>query len=307
MQGFTGEKTLDARPPELRPAPARRHARVLRFVVLRARWLAAALLACALCVLVTRSVARRLVFRTDRARTSTVPDDLAERTFAAADGVPVHALYAAGPPGAHVVVHFHNNSDSMSADVPLARGLLRRGLGVLLVEYRGYGVSRDEPAPDEDGVYADATAALDWLESLGVGKERVALWGTSLGTGVAAEMARRGRCAALVLVAPYTSIPDLVADRAPMVPAGLFVPDRFDTLAKAAAIRVPTLVVHGDADEVVPFSMGQRVARSVAKARLLRVPGGHHGDLFARDGDEILDEIAWYARSGTDGRLGRAW
>jgi pimeloyl-ACP methyl ester carboxylesterase len=274
---------------------------------LRTRSLAVALLACALCLPLTRSVARRFVFRTDRAHTSTLPRDLTECTFTAADGVPVHALDAEGPPGSPVVVHFHNNSDAMTADVPLARGLVRRGLGVLLVEYRGYGVSRDEPAPDEDGLYDDAAAALDWLEAHGVDKQRVVLWGTSLGTGVAAEMARRGRCAALVLVAPYTSIPDLVEDRAPMVPASLLVPDRFDTLAKTADIRVPTLVVHGDADEVVPFSMGERIATSVAKARLLRVHGGHHGDLFARDGEEILDEIARYARGQGDQRLGRAW
>jgi fermentation-respiration switch protein FrsA (DUF1100 family) len=117
------------------------------------------------------------------------------------------------------------------------------------------------------------------------------LWGTSLGTGVAAEMARRGRGARLVLEAPYTSIPGLVADVAPFVPADLLVLDRFDTLSKSSEIRIPTLVLHGDADEVVPFWMGRRLADAIPGARLVRVPGAHHGDLFARDGARLLEDI----------------
>jgi len=273
----------------------------------RRRWFVVFALACAIALLGARSVSRRVLFRTDRASGVAVPGDVTTRTFVAADGVPVHAIELEGPAGSPVVVHFHNNSDAMTTALPLARGLRQRGVGVLLIEYRGYGVSRGEPSPDEDGLYLDAAAALDWLDARGVHRDRVVLWGTSLGTGVAAEMARRDRCAALVLVAPYTSIPDLVWDRAPLAPASLLVADRFETLAKAAAIHVPTLVVHGDADEVVPFSMGQRVSSAVAGARLLRVRGGHHGDLFARDGEEILDEIARYARGGGDARLGRIW
>jgi fermentation-respiration switch protein FrsA (DUF1100 family) len=105
-------------------------------------------------------------------------------------------------------------------------------------------------------------------------------------------MARRGRGARLVLVSPYTSIPDLVTDVAPFVPARALVADHFDTLSKAREIRVPTLVIHGDADEIVPFAMGERVSRAIRGARLLRVAGGHHGDLFSREGTSLLAEIA---------------
>jgi pimeloyl-ACP methyl ester carboxylesterase len=117
------------------------------------------------------------------------------------------------------------------------------------------------------------------------------LSGNSLGTGVASEMARRGRGSRLVLVAPYTSIPDLVTERVPWVPARFLLADGFDTLAKAPDIHVPTLVIHGDEDEVVPFAMGRRLARSIAGARFIPVAGGRHGDLFARDGRRLLDAI----------------
>jgi fermentation-respiration switch protein FrsA (DUF1100 family) len=161
---------------------------------------------------------------------------------------------------------------------------------VLLVEYRGYGTSGG-PEPTEEGLYLDAEAALDMLASKGVAPEKIVLWGTSLGTGVAAEMARRGRGSRLVLVSPYTSIPDLVTDVVPGVPARLLVADHFDTLAKSAEIRVPTIVLHGDADEIVPFWMGRRIAEAIAGARLLRVPGGHHSDLFGRDAERLLTEL----------------
>jgi fermentation-respiration switch protein FrsA (DUF1100 family) len=111
-------------------------------------------------------------------------------------------------------------------------------------------------------------------------------------------MARRGRGAALVLVTPYTSIPDVVTDVVPIVPAGLLIPHRFDTLGKSAAIHVPTLVIHGDADEIVPFWMGHRLSEAIAGARLLRVAGGRHGDLFLRERDRLLAAIEAISRAG---------
>jgi fermentation-respiration switch protein FrsA (DUF1100 family) len=145
--------------------------------------------------------------------------------------------------------------------------------------------------PSEKGLYLDAEAALDMLACRGVLPDQIVLWGTSLGTGVAAEMARRGRGSELVLVTPYTSIPDLVADRFPVIPARTLLADHFDTLAKSGEIRMPTIIIHGDADEIVPFWMGERIARAIHGARLVRVVGGHHGDLFVREGERLFNEV----------------
>lgn len=261
------------------------------------RWLAraAALLAAlAVVVLGTRSVGRRYLFPAREVARSAVPSGFVVHDLTARDGVAVRALeLAPSRDGARTIVHFHNNRETAESRADLARELHARGLGVLLVEYRGYGASGGAPTePTEEGLYADAECALDMLAARGVGPERVVLWGTSLGTGVAAEMARRGRGSRLVLVTPYTSIPDLVTDRAPVVPARVLLADHFDTLAKASAIRVPTLVIHGDDDEIVPFWMGERLASSIRGARLLVVPGGRHGDLFARDAERLTSAIA---------------
>jgi uncharacterized protein len=250
-----------------------------------------ALATCTLVVVGARRVGRAFLFPAAEASGQT-PRDFILHSLRARDGVPVRVLELPGPPGARVLVDFHTNRQTVEDRVDLARRLRDGGLGVVLVEYRGYGASRTAGAePTEEGLYLDAEAALDMLSQRGIGAERIVLSGTSLGTGVAAEMALRRRCARLVLVAPYTSIPDLVTDVAPIVPARALLADHFDTLSKVAGIEVPTLVIHGDADEIVPYAMGERVARGIRHAQLLKVPGGRHGDLFARDGDRLLARI----------------
>ncbi len=242
-----------------------------------------------------RKVSRWFLFPVSRVATARAPDGFVEQTTTARDGVIVRALELEGAPSSPVVVYFHTNRETAASRTDLARELGARGFGVLLVEYRGYGASRGE-APSEEGLYLDAEAALDLLAERGIATDRIVLVGASLGSGVAAEMARRKRGARLVLVAPYTSIPDLVTDVAPFVPARLLLADHFDTREKAGEIRVPTLVIHGDADEIVPFHMGRDLARAIPSAMLLRVPDGRHGDLFARGGARLLDTIASFAR-----------
>jgi len=251
----------------------------------------------------TREVSRRFLFRTDRVSEITTPTDAEIVTTIARDGVVVHALEMPARPGQRVVVHFHNNSETMSGPIAMARALHAHGLGVVIVEYRGYGVSRATQSPSEAGVYRDAEAALDWLAARGIGADRIVLSGTSLGSGVAAEMARRGRGTALVLISPYTSIPDLVTDRVPFAPARLLLADRFETLAKARDIHVPTVVIHGSDDDVVPFWMGARVASAIRDARFVPVQDGRHGDgdLFARDEARLVGEVLRVARAGDQG------
>jgi pimeloyl-ACP methyl ester carboxylesterase len=183
----------------------------------------------------------------------------------------------------------------------MGREFVRRGLGVVLCEYRGYGLSSG-PAPGEDGFYLDAEAVLEHLAGRDMKADRVALFGESLGTGVAAEMAARGRGASLILVTPYTSIPDmgdLVASRIPILPVRLLVRERFETLEKAPRINVPTLILHGTEDEVVPYFMGQRIAATLPQGRLVSVPGGHHNDLFLGPGAHFFDDVAQFVRTGS--------
>ena len=209
------------------------------------------------------------------------------------DGAPVVAVqFPPADDSARTVVIFHGNGETLGWRASLAEDLHARGLGVVLAEFRGYGLARGSGRPSEAGLYRDAAAILDELQRQGVGPQRVALMGISLGTGVAAEMAARGRGASLILVSPYTSISAMAARAVPFLPGGLLCPDRFDTLSKASRIHVPTLVIHGEADEVVPFAMGQRVAAAIPGATLRAVHGGHHNDVLADNRPDIDDAIA---------------
>ena len=225
--------------------------------------------------------------------------DVERLALTASDGEPARALWLSPPRAQRLVVYFHGNGNIAEDQIPLARDLVRRDLAVMIVEYRGYGASSGGK-PDEQGIYRDVEAALDEARRRGFPADRVALWGVSLGTGVAAEMETRGRGARLVLLSPFTSLTDAARVHAPWwLPAGMVIPDRFDTLSKAGSIRIPTLIVHGDADDVVPFAHGELLARTIAGARLVRVPGGHHDDLFEVGGPAVLDGIVRHC-SGLD-------
>jgi pimeloyl-ACP methyl ester carboxylesterase len=161
-----------------------------------------------LLVLATRSVARRYLFPAASASEEPNADDVLMDRKVAGDGMPVRALELRSPFATRTLVYFHNNRETAEGLVDLGRALRGRGFDVVLAVPRLRG-------PSEEGLYADAEAILDLLAARGVGSDRIVLWGASLGTGVAAEMARRGGEARDWCVSPYTSIPDPVTDVVP--------------------------------------------------------------------------------------------
>lgn len=260
-----------------RETPKQRLKRRLRKAALNLLYVA---MAYALLVVGARLLHRRVLYQPpgDDAPTE-VPEGATLLTAIAADGVAVNALDFAAPKAARTIVHFHGNAETVEANAFLAREMKKRGFAMVLVEYRGYGRSRGS-SPNEEGLYLDATAILDVLAARGVGPDRVVLWGQSLGTGIATEMAKRGRGSRLALVAPFTSTVDMAARIVPFLPANLVMVDRFDTLEKAPAISAPTLVVHGDIDDVIPFEQGEKVSHAFPHGTFLKVPEGRHDNLY---------------------------
>ncbi len=239
--------------------------------------------------------ADRLVFPAPRSDPNPLVEGARQLDLTASDGVPVHALVFNSPsPDSPVVVQFHGNGEVVGSNQWIGVELQRLGLGAVLVEYRGYGRSVGYP-PNELGLYADASAVMDRLHDSGISKARTVLWGFSLGTGVAAEMASRGYADRLVLQAPFTSVPDVAARVAPFLPVRWLLKQHFDTFSKADHITVPTLVIHGDADPVVPFDMGQTIARAIPGARFVRVPDGGHEYDYGK-GRWIFEQIAEFVQ-----------
>lgn len=245
---------------------------------------------------------RRMLFPAPKQGEEPRMDGATMTRVTAPSGRTVYAFYVppTKKPGV-TVVHFHGNGEELAGLVPLAWSFRRAGLGFFAVEYPGYGLAK-EYEPSEDAIYADAEAALWHLHNgLGVPSPEVVLEGQSLGSGVAVEMAKRGHGARLVLISPFTSVADVASATLPLLPTRWLVRDKFDNLAKAPGLSLPVLVIHGSEDEVIPFSMGERLTGAFPTATLNRVQGAHHNDLFVRDGRRIIDQIVEFATAGFHG------
>ncbi len=205
----------------------------------------------------------------------------------------VYAFFARRGP--RLVVFLHGNGAPMAADAAFARELAARNFSILLVEYPGYGVA-NEYKPSENAIYADVEIALRYAsEELGFTVDRTTLWGRSLGTGVAVEMAGRGYAANLVLISPYTSIPAVASEHyVPILPY-LVISDGFYTHWKADGIQQPVLIIHGNADRTIPIDMGRRLHEEFPNSRFMELRGAGHNDVgdFLRPADwnEIADFI----------------
>jgi fermentation-respiration switch protein FrsA (DUF1100 family) len=106
----------------------------------------------------------------------------------------------------------------------------------------------------------------------------------------------------LILISPFTSVPDVARELLPFLPVRYLIRDVFASADKARSLTLPVLIVHGTEDEVIPFAMGEKLSKSFPNATLYPVMGGHHNDLFVRDGRVIMDRIAEFVRAEYGGR-----
>jgi uncharacterized protein len=195
-------------------------------------------------------------------------------------------------PGYYTVLWLHGNAVNMGDVLDRVEPLVKRfGATVMMVDYRGFGDSPGEPS--ESGLYADADEAMKFLiERRGITPERLVIYGHSLGGGVAVEMARRYKPAALVIESTFTSIPDMGRLSYPWLPVEWLVSSRFDNLAKIPGLSSRLLVIHGDADHKVPLEMGRRLyAAAHPPKAMLVVPGAGHSDCWKAGGEAYWE--AW--------------
>lgn len=202
------------------------------------------------------------------------------------DGLTLLAWHAQAPDGRPTLIYFHGNAGNLAGRAFKARQFIDAGLGVLFVEYRGYGGNPGEPT--EEGLYRDGRAAFEYLKGLGSGPASWVLYGESLGSAVATQMAHdlasAGTPAAgVILEAPFTSMLDMAQLRFPFVPTQRLVKDRFDSVSKIAVINAPLFIIHGLDDRTVPFRHGVQMFDAAEEPKShLWVEGGGHVDLYDR-------------------------
>ncbi|WP_330181801.1 alpha/beta hydrolase [Nocardia sp. NBC_01503] len=208
-------------------------------------------------------------------------EDLSLRT---ADGESINAWFvrAVGKPLGHILFA-HGNGGNIGDRSPVLALLAAAGFDVLIFDYRGYGGSSGRPS--ERGTYLDARAAREaLLTQSGVEPERVVYLGKSLGGGVMLELANAHPPAALILMSTFTGLRDAARAVYPFLPK-MFVPDAYPSVRRIRGLRSPVLIMHGDADELLPVRMGRELFAAAPEPKELVIyPGGAHNDIVLKPG-----------------------
>jgi fermentation-respiration switch protein FrsA (DUF1100 family) len=218
-------------------------------------------------------------------------------TIPTEDGERLHGWWipARATPARGHVLFFHGNAGNVSHRLQHASALTGAGLDVLLVDYRGYG--RSTGRPSEDGLYRDARASLAAMRSGGqVDPARIVYMGESLGGAVALHLAIESPPLGCVLQSTFTSLRDVARAHYPAALSGL-AGDAYPSLQRIAALRAPVLIVHGEADEIVPVAHARELFAAAPEPRRLRiVAGAGHNDLVDSMGASYGTEVARWLR-----------
>lgn len=231
-----------------------------------------------------------------------VPAGAEEVRFGTADGLKLYGwlFHAKADRAGATVIYFHGNGGNLSYCDWVGRELSGRGFDVLLFDYRGYGRSEGEPVGERE-LYADADAAYDFVtKARGVAPRSVVLYGQSLGTAAAVDLASRRECAALVVESGLSSAADMAGAIFPWLPRFVrgLTKNKLDSASKIARANCPVLVVHGDRDEIIPVAQGRRLFDAAREPKQLRiVEGARHNDLSIVAGHAYFDSLAEFARA----------
>ena len=207
------------------------------------------------------------------------------------DGLELGAWFVPAAPGSATVLVAGGNGGHRGMRAPLAAALAEAGLGVLLFDYRGY--AGNSGSPSEAGLALDVRAARTHLvEDLGVAQDRLIYFGESLGAAVVTELATEHPPAGLVLRSPFVDLASVAGEHYPFLPVRALLRDRYPLAEQIAGVRVPTAVVLGTADSIVPPAQSRAVAGAAARLhRLVEVPGADHNDPVLLDGDALVSAV----------------
>jgi uncharacterized protein len=220
------------------------------------------------------------------------------------DNVRLHAWFFKSDrgPAAATVVYFHGNGGNITNVGWVAESLAARGFDTLLLDYRGYGQS-EGASRDENTLYADGDAAMDYLiTQRGVDPGRIVLYGQSLGTVVATDLATRHRCGALILESGLSSAASIASRALPWLPRWLhFIGrNRFESAEKLKKITVPVLITHGDPDPVLPTEEAHTLFAAANEPKKLLIFRGAGHNVFGSLGGSYLDQIEQFIRASVE-------
>jgi fermentation-respiration switch protein FrsA (DUF1100 family) len=202
--------------------------------------------------------------------------DFEEHYLQMEDGAEINALYFKTPDSKGLIVYFHGNAGNLARWGEIVSPFVEMGFEVLISDYRGYGKSTGKRSEktmlkDADEIYAFAKT----LET----EDRIILFGRSLGSAFAAYLAGKNQPQKLILETPFYSLAEVAKDLIPIYPTRHLLSYRFGNHKYLKESDLPIYIFHGDQDEIVPYTSGQRLYESIAGSQLITIKGGHHNDL----------------------------
>ena len=175
--------------------------------------------------------------------------------------------YKPASSGKETLVYLHGNAGNLSTRGRLINILSEDDRGLLIFSWGGFGMSQSKPS--EQSFYSDARAVFDWLErENGLKASDLIVYGESLGTGVAVQLATERDFKGVILAAPYTSIAQMAANDYPWLPVNLLLNHRFDSIDKVANITEPMIVMHSTDDDTIPFEQGEMLFNAATEPKL---------------------------------------
>ncbi len=212
------------------------------------------------------------------------------------DGLDLKSWFSAPKDGKPTLIFFHGNGHNISVRGPKAQPFLQEGYGVLLAEYRGYG--GNPGSHSEEGFYKDARAQINWLaDKHGITGKDLILYGESIGSGVAVQMATEYEAKALVLDAPFSSALDVAKFKLFFIPfVSRILKDKYLSDEKIVSIHTPVLVGVGGRDMVIPSRFGKKLFEAANEPKTLKVydKAGHmgmHQYGFGQDAIEFINAL----------------
>jgi fermentation-respiration switch protein FrsA (DUF1100 family) len=209
------------------------------------------------------------------------------------DGASTVVWSAAADPGQPTILYFHGNGGGLQHRAVQFARLLDAGFGIFAMSYRGYSGSTGWPS--EAANVADAVAAYDELRARGIAATDIVVYGESLGTGIAIQVAAQRDVRAVVLESSYSSITDVAANLFWYLPVRIALKDRYESLSHIKSVSAPILMLHGTADRIIPIEFSRRLARAAqSPVRYVEFPGCEHVNLLEQG---ALDDVrAFLAR-----------
>ena len=186
------------------------------------------------------------------------------------------------------VLYAPGNGGNREGRAGIAELLANRGLTVLLLDYRGFG--GNPGSPSEQGTMLDLLAGVEALHAAGFAAEKLIYFGESIGGGVVANAQVEIPPAGIVLRSPFTELADVAAKMVPWLPVRLLLRDKYPVVEQLSASAVPTTVIYGDADTIVPTELSKQVAEAVPNLYEELELAGDHNDA-GMFGPQVADAV----------------